>query len=102
MARTERLGRQAGMSDQQVVLVTGCSSGFGELISKTSARAGYRVFATMRSVGDRNSQAAINLEAWAQAEGMRLSVVEMDVAETASVQDAVEGCCVTLGALMSL
>jgi NAD(P)-dependent dehydrogenase (short-subunit alcohol dehydrogenase family) len=78
------------MSDQQVVLVTGCSSGFGELIAKTSARAGHRVFATMRSVGDRNSQAAINLEAWAQAEGVRLSVVEMDVAETASVEGAVE------------
>jgi NAD(P)-dependent dehydrogenase (short-subunit alcohol dehydrogenase family) len=78
------------VSEQQIVLVTGCSSGFGELIAKTSARAGYRVFATMRGVGDRNSQAKSELEAWAQEEeGVRLNVVEMDVAETASVRDAV-------------
>jgi NAD(P)-dependent dehydrogenase (short-subunit alcohol dehydrogenase family) len=78
------------MSDQRVVLVTGCSSGFGELIAKTSARSGYRVFATMRGVRDRNSQAKSKLEAWGQAEeGVRLSVVEMDVAETASVRNAV-------------
>jgi NAD(P)-dependent dehydrogenase (short-subunit alcohol dehydrogenase family) len=77
------------VSDQQIVLVTGCSSGFGELIAKTSARAGHRVFATMRGVGDRNSQAKSDLEAWAQAADVRLSVVEMDVAETASVRNAV-------------
>jgi NAD(P)-dependent dehydrogenase (short-subunit alcohol dehydrogenase family) len=91
MARIERLGRRAGVPDQQIVLVTGCSSGFGELIAKTSARAGHRVFATMRNVGDRNSQAKRNLEASGQAENVRLSVVEMDVCETASVQGAVEG-----------
>jgi NAD(P)-dependent dehydrogenase (short-subunit alcohol dehydrogenase family) len=75
--------------EQQIVLVTGCSSGFGELIAKTSARAGHRVFATMRRVGDHNFQAKRNLEAWGQAEGVGLSLVEMDVAENASVRGAV-------------
>jgi NAD(P)-dependent dehydrogenase (short-subunit alcohol dehydrogenase family) len=75
--------------NEQVVLVTGCSSGFGELIAKASARAGYRVFATMRRVGDRNAQAASDLEAWVRMEGASLEVVEMDVAETASVENAV-------------
>ncbi len=76
-----------GMS--QVVLITGCSSGFGELIAKTLAAAGQRVFATMRDVGGRNAGAAQALEAWAVENGNGLSVLEMDVADSASVLRAV-------------
>jgi NAD(P)-dependent dehydrogenase (short-subunit alcohol dehydrogenase family) len=75
--------------NEQVVLITGCSSGFGELIAKTLARAGYNVFATMRGVQDRNADAARALAAWARHDNLRLQIVEMDVADTASVAAAV-------------
>ena len=73
----------------QVVLITGCSSGFGELMAKTLATAGHSVIATMRDAGGRNVSAAQALEGWAAASGHDLSVLEMDVAESASVQRAV-------------
>ncbi len=73
-----------------MVVVTGSSSGFGELIVKTLARSGHTVFATMRAVGTRNAEAARALEAWATDEGgLDLRVLEMDVADDASVTAAV-------------
>jgi NAD(P)-dependent dehydrogenase (short-subunit alcohol dehydrogenase family) len=70
------------------VLITGCSTGFGEVIAKTLARAGHRVFATMRNVGGGNAEVAAALTGWAEAEGVRLDVVELDVANDASVAAA--------------
>jgi NAD(P)-dependent dehydrogenase (short-subunit alcohol dehydrogenase family) len=78
------------MADEpQVVLITGCSSGFGELIAKTLAAAGHRVFASMRDIAGRNAAAALALEGWSDDGGYGLSVLEMDVADTESVQRAV-------------
>jgi NAD(P)-dependent dehydrogenase (short-subunit alcohol dehydrogenase family) len=74
----------------QVVLVTGCSSGFGELIAQTLARAGHHVFATMRGIADRNLEAAQRFHQLATAEQLALDVVEMDVASDASVARGVE------------
>ena len=78
------------MNDGQVVLITGCSSGFGELIAKTLAQAGYVIFATMRDIPARNFAPARNLEAWSRQENLRLKVVEMDVADSGSVEQAVQ------------
>ena len=72
------------------VLITGCSSGFGEVTARALAQAGYRVFATMRDVAGRNAEAASRLTAWAQDERVALEVVEMDVASDASVSAAVD------------
>jgi NAD(P)-dependent dehydrogenase (short-subunit alcohol dehydrogenase family) len=72
------------------VLVTGCSSGFGELTVKTLARAGHHVFAGVRGVASRNADAARRLEDWARRQGARLEVVELDVTDAAAVQRAVE------------
>ena len=74
----------------QVVLVTGCSSGFGELIAQTLARAGHRTFATMRGIADRNAAAAEKFRALAADEHLELEVVEMDVASDASVARGVD------------
>ncbi len=74
----------------QVVLVTGCSSGFGELIAQTLARAGHRTFATMRGVADRNAEAAETFRRLAADERLELEVVEMDVASDASVARGVD------------
>ena len=71
------------------VLVTGCSSGFGELIVKTLAREGHRVYATMRGIADRNAVAAEQLREWAVQTNTALEVVELDVTSDASVANAV-------------
>ena len=73
-----------------VVLITGCSSGFGELIAKTLGRAGHHVFATMRGVSDRNAVPAQRLSEWAASAGVQLEVVELDVTSDESVTRAVE------------
>ena len=74
---------------QLTVLVTGCSSGFGELIVKTLAADGHRVYATMRAVESRNAAAADNLRQWAREHALALDVLELDVTDEASVQAAV-------------
>lgn len=71
------------------VLVTGSSSGFGESIAKTLGKAGHHVFASMRSVGDRNFEAAARLRRWAETEGVSLEVVELDVTDQDSVERAI-------------
>jgi NAD(P)-dependent dehydrogenase (short-subunit alcohol dehydrogenase family) len=71
------------------VLVTGCSSGFGELIVKTLARDGHRVYASMRGVADRNAAAADQLRTWAAQTNAALEIVELDVTSDASVEQAV-------------
>lgn len=71
------------------VLVTGCSSGFGELIVKTLAGDGHRVYATMRGVQSRNAAAADNLRQWARERSLALEVLELDVTDDASAQAAV-------------
>jgi NAD(P)-dependent dehydrogenase (short-subunit alcohol dehydrogenase family) len=78
------------MTGGKVVLVTGCSSGFGELIALTLARAGHHVFATMRGIADRNLEPSERFHRIAESERLDLDVVEMDVASDASVGRGVE------------
>src|SRR5579864_2808569 len=74
----------------RTVLVTGCSSGFGELIARTLAAHGYHVFATMRDVAGRNAENAERLRTSAENANANLEIVEMDVTDDASVNTAVE------------
>ncbi len=71
------------------VVVTGCSSGFGELIAKTLAASGYRVFATMRDVQSRNAPAARELRDWAAEREAQLEVLELDVTSGTSVEQTI-------------
>ena len=73
-----------------VALVTGSSSGFGELTVKTLAASGHRVFATMRGVAGRNAEAAQRLRAWADTNQADLTVLELDVTDDSSVRAAVD------------
>jgi len=79
------------LTEKSVILITGCSSGFGRLIAETMARKGYRVFATMRAVQDRNADVARELHALAERESLSLQVLEIDVTDDASVERAVDG-----------
>src|SRR5437764_1980382 len=72
------------------VLVTGCSSGFGDKIARTLASHGHHVYASMRDVRHRNSSSARQLGDWAASSQYPLHVVELDVTNDASVQSAVD------------
>src|SRR5215472_3349788 len=74
---------------RQVVLITGASSGFGRLIAETLARNSFVVFATMRNVKTRNASTARELQELAARESLNLHVLELDVTQDASVEQAV-------------
>jgi NAD(P)-dependent dehydrogenase (short-subunit alcohol dehydrogenase family) len=73
----------------KVVVVTGASSGFGKLTVLELARRGHTVIATMRDVEGRNGPIRSELIDTAKAEGNPLQVLEMDVADDASVNAAI-------------
>jgi NAD(P)-dependent dehydrogenase (short-subunit alcohol dehydrogenase family) len=74
---------------QQVVLITGASSGFGRLIAETLGRKSYQVFATMRNVNGRNAAVAREIRELAERESLSLQTLELDVTDDASVERAV-------------
>jgi NAD(P)-dependent dehydrogenase (short-subunit alcohol dehydrogenase family) len=74
----------------QTILVTGSDSGFGRLTVEILARQGYTVFAGMRAVAGRNAPAAEELRALAEREHLALHIVEIDITDDASVEQAIE------------
>jgi NAD(P)-dependent dehydrogenase (short-subunit alcohol dehydrogenase family) len=77
------------MDSKQVVLVTGSSTGFGRLIAETLARHGHTVFATMRDPAGRNAANAAEIRDLAKKESLPLHVLELDVTDDVSVEQAV-------------
>jgi len=75
---------------KQSVLITGASSGFGELTARLLAEKGHRVIATMRGVNGKNENKARSLRDWASDKGYSLEVVELDVTDESSVNKAVQ------------
>jgi NAD(P)-dependent dehydrogenase (short-subunit alcohol dehydrogenase family) len=71
----------------KAVLITGCSSGFGRLTAELLARAGARVFATMRGLP---RPEADELAALAKAEDLKLHVIGIDVTELDQVNAGVK------------
>lgn len=74
----------------EVVLITGTSTGFGRTAAETLARRGYRVFATMRNIAGRNAAIREDLQSVAKREGWNLDVLDMDVTNETSVNQAVQ------------
>ncbi len=68
-----------------VVLITGCSSGFGKLAAVELAVNGHNVFATMRNINNKNRAVADELRT-----NSLINVVELDVTSDSSVNQAVE------------
>ena len=67
----------------KIILITGASTGFGRDTAETLARAGHRVFATMRDIAGRNREHADALR------GQKINVVELDVTDDGSVDRAI-------------
>lgn len=81
--------RDGGAGTRKVVVVTGASSGFGNLTARALARAGHVVYAGMRATADRNAPRVAELADLSADEGIDIVGVEMDVQDQASVDAAV-------------
>ncbi|MBI5921170.1 MAG: SDR family NAD(P)-dependent oxidoreductase [Betaproteobacteria bacterium] len=68
----------------QVVLISGCSSGFGLLIAVVAARQGHRVFATLRDAATNGA-----LQAAADAAQVKVELLTLDVDDQASIDRCV-------------
>jgi len=73
----------------KTILVTGCSSGFGFLIARKLASHGHIVFAVIRGQDGKNAHVAEKLKVQTTETKGHIHVVELDVTETASVNEAV-------------
>lgn len=73
--------------ENQVVIITGTSSGFGKQATKDFAAKGAKVFATMRNTSTKNADNKTELESYSS----NISVVEMDVTNDNSVTEAING-----------
>jgi NAD(P)-dependent dehydrogenase (short-subunit alcohol dehydrogenase family) len=74
----------------QTILVTGSSSGFGRLIVESLARQGDIVFAGMRAVAGRNAPVVEELHELAKREQLAIHVVELDVTDDRSAEQAIQ------------
>ncbi len=73
-------------SKKKVVLITGCSSGFGKITAMTLARQGHQVYASMRDSKHRNHKVFLEL----QEVGENLIPIDLDVTLNSSVNTAVK------------
>ena len=76
--------------DGQVVLVSGCSGGFGYRAARELARRGHIVYAGLREPEGRNAERAAALREFASQANAALHIVQLDVDDAASVDAAVE------------
>jgi NAD(P)-dependent dehydrogenase (short-subunit alcohol dehydrogenase family) len=74
----------------QVILVTGASSGFGLMTARALAKAGHTVYASMRETAGRNASRVAEIESWSKDHGHDLRTVELDVQSEASVEAGLE------------
>jgi len=73
----------------QTVLITGASSGFGNLTARHLLTSGYRVLASMRQPTDRNREAAEGLRSQAAEQGQEVHILDIDVTDPASIERGV-------------
>ena len=76
------------ISINEIIVITGASSGFGLMSARALAHAGHTVYAGMRDTAGRNAPRVQELHAYAQQHGVDLRAIEMDVADQASVDAA--------------
>lgn len=76
--------------NNQVIIITGASSGFGRATAETLAQQGHTVYATVRDLSGKNQPVAQELQRAAQKRNTRLHVIELDVTNADSVERAVQ------------
>lgn len=75
---------------KKVILVTGTSTGFGNIISKTLAEEGHKVYASMRNLASKNAEKSKELRNWASENNVDLETIELDVTSEQSIKSAVD------------
>ncbi|QAY76491.1 SDR family NAD(P)-dependent oxidoreductase [Sphingosinicella sp. BN140058] len=75
---------------QNIILVTGASSGFGRMIARDLAHAGHVAYASMRDAAGRNAEAAADSDSYAQQMAIDLRTIELDVQDERSVAAAID------------
>lgn len=73
----------------QIIVITGASSGFGNLTAKALAHAGHTVYGGTREV-IRNNKSAEDMVAYAQKDSVDLRPVELNVLSEQSLQGGVD------------
>nr|WP_199041813.1 SDR family oxidoreductase [Dyella sp. ASV24] len=73
---------------KNVIVITGASSGFGLMSARALAHAGHTVYAGMRETAGRNAARVEEMAQYAQAHGVDLRAIELDVASQSSVDAA--------------
>jgi NAD(P)-dependent dehydrogenase (short-subunit alcohol dehydrogenase family) len=72
------------------ILITGASSGFGQLMAIALVDKGYKVWASMRNLEGKNSAKAEELRNKIQTGSGTLELMELDVTNTLSVKKAID------------
>lgn len=72
-----------------IALVTGASSGFGQMIARDLAQAGHTAYASMRDTTGKNADKVKENAAYATERGVDLRSVELDVQNEASIDAAI-------------
>lgn len=77
-------------SEKQVVVVTGASSGFGQMTAYALAEAGHTVYASMRDISGHNTEKAAAAKDYASKHDVDLRIVEIDVVNDKSVSAGID------------
>jgi len=78
------------MTEKKVIVITGAGSGFGRLTALELARAGHKVYASMRDLSGHSKDKADEIRAIAAAETLDLMPLELDVRYEASCRSAAD------------
>ncbi|WP_299546998.1 SDR family oxidoreductase [uncultured Tateyamaria sp.] len=77
-------------AEKQIIVVTGASSGFGEMTAYALADAGHTVYASMRATDGHNAEKAKAAKDYARKNNVDLRVAEIDVVDDASVAAGID------------
>jgi NAD(P)-dependent dehydrogenase (short-subunit alcohol dehydrogenase family) len=75
---------------KKVIVITGASSGFGQLMSHALAKAGHTVYASMRDTAGRNRPQVEAAATFAKDNNVDLRTIELDVSSEESVNGAIQ------------